>query len=159
MEADGIEHPGGGGVEAGGRGAFDRFAGKAFGDEASEAVQVDEVGEFKAVTEGSAGGENRVPQAQRANFYAEVNGASRAHFVGKNNTKPLRRKQLRIAGGVSAFVSSLLGELALQQFLKIFRHHGDVEFALIPSMVRSLKRIIIRASVFPYAFWHDFLTR
>jgi len=45
------------------------------------------VGEFEAVTEGSAGGENRIPKAQRANFYAEVNGASGAHFVQKDNTK------------------------------------------------------------------------
>jgi len=44
------------------------------------------VGEFEAVTKGSAGGKNRVPQAQRANFYAEVNGASGAHFVEKDST-------------------------------------------------------------------------
>jgi hypothetical protein len=46
------------------------------------------VGKFEAVAESSAGRENRIPQAQRANFYAEVNGASGAHFVEKNNTKP-----------------------------------------------------------------------
>jgi hypothetical protein len=86
LEADGIEHPGGGGVEAGSGGTFDGFAGKSLGDEASKAVQVDEVGKFEAVTEGSTGGENRIPQAQRANFYAEVNGASGAHFVEKDNT-------------------------------------------------------------------------
>ena len=45
------------------------------------------MGKFEAVTEGSTGGENRVPQAQRANFYAEVNGASGAHFVQKDSTK------------------------------------------------------------------------
>src|SRR5207249_11522731 len=67
--------------------SFDGFAGQALGDEASEAVQVNKVGEFEAVTEGSTGGENRIPQAQRANFYAEVNGASGAHFVKKDNTK------------------------------------------------------------------------
>ena len=81
LETDSVEHPGRGGVKAGSRGAFDRFAGKTLGDEASEAVQVNEVGEFEAVTEGSTGGKNRIPQAQRANFYAEVNGASGAHFV------------------------------------------------------------------------------
>jgi len=70
-----------------GGGAFDGFAGKALGDEASKAVQVNEVGEFEAVTESSTGGENRIPQAQRANFYAEVNGASGAHFTQKHNTK------------------------------------------------------------------------
>ncbi len=44
---------------------------------------------FEAITEGSTGSENRIPQAQRDNFYAEVNGASGAHFVQKNNTKQL----------------------------------------------------------------------
>jgi hypothetical protein len=81
LEADGIEHPGGGRVETGRWGAFDRFAGKALGDEAAQAVQVNKVGKFEAVTERSTGSENRIPQAQRANFYAEVNGASGAHFV------------------------------------------------------------------------------
>ena len=75
-------------VKPGGWGAFDRFAGKSLGDEASEAVQVNQVGEFEAVTEGSTGGENRITQAQRANFYAEVNGTNGAHFVKKDNTKP-----------------------------------------------------------------------
>jgi hypothetical protein len=51
------------------------------------------VGEFEAVTEGSAGGENRVPQAQRANFYAEINGASGTHFVQKDTTKRFRSAQ------------------------------------------------------------------
>ncbi len=86
LEANGVEHPGGGGVEPWGGGPFDGFARKPLGDETSQAVQVNQVGEFEAVTEGSAGGENRVPQAQRANFYAEVNGASGAHFVEKDNT-------------------------------------------------------------------------
>jgi len=81
FEANGIEHPGGGGIEPGCGGSFDRFAGQALGDEASEAVQVNKVGEFEAVTKGSTGSENRIPQAQRANFYAEVNGTSGAHFV------------------------------------------------------------------------------
>ena len=49
------------------------------------------MGEFEAVTEGSTGGENRIPQAQRANFYAEVNGASGAHFVQKDSTNSLLR--------------------------------------------------------------------
>jgi len=60
---------------------FNGFAGKALGDEAAEAVEVNEVGEFEAVTEGSACGENRIPHAQRANSYAEVNGASGSHFA------------------------------------------------------------------------------
>jgi hypothetical protein len=48
------------------------------------------VGKFEAVTECSAGRENRIPQAQRANSYAEVNGSSGTHFVEENNTKPGR---------------------------------------------------------------------
>ena len=45
------------------------------------------MGEFEAVTEGSTGSENRIPQAQRANLYAEINGASGTHFVQKNIMK------------------------------------------------------------------------
>jgi hypothetical protein len=63
--------------------------GKVLGDDATEVAQDNKVGEFEAVTEGSAGGENRIPQAQRTNFYAEVNGASGAHFVQKDITKPM----------------------------------------------------------------------
>jgi hypothetical protein len=39
--------------------------------------------EFEAVSEGATGGENRIPEAQRANFYAEVNGTSGSHFEGR----------------------------------------------------------------------------
>jgi hypothetical protein len=86
LQADGIEHTRGGREKTGGGGAFDGFAGKTFGNEAAEAVQIHQMGEFEAVAEGAAGCENRIPQAHRANFYAEVNGASGAHFAQKNNT-------------------------------------------------------------------------
>jgi hypothetical protein len=61
------------------------------------------VGEFEAITEGSTGGENRIPQAHRANFYAEVNGASGAHFVEKDNTKPFLLRAESDTQSVSAF--------------------------------------------------------
>jgi hypothetical protein len=94
LESDGVEHAGRGRVKPGGGGALHGLAGKAFGDEASEAIQVHKVGKFEAVTEGSAGGENRIPQAHRANLYAEINGASGTHFAQKNTTKcvPAPRK-------------------------------------------------------------------
>ena len=47
------------------------------------------MGEFEAVAEGSACGENRIPQAQRANLYAEINGASGTHFAQKDTTNCL----------------------------------------------------------------------
>jgi hypothetical protein len=87
LEADGVEHPRWGLTKPGGGSAFDGFAGKTLGNEATEAIQVHKVGKLEAVTEGATGSENRIPQAQRANFYAEVNGASGTHFVGKNTTK------------------------------------------------------------------------
>jgi len=86
LEADGVQHPGGGRVEPRGGGAFDGLTRKALGDEASEAVQVYEVGEFEAVTEGSTGGENRIPQAQRANLDTQINGLGGTHFGEKNIT-------------------------------------------------------------------------
>src|SRR5260370_13151544 len=75
LEPNGVEHSGGGREKPGGGGALDRFAGKALGDEAAKAVQVNKMVEFEALTEGSAGGENRIPQTQRANFSARVNAA------------------------------------------------------------------------------------
>src|SRR6202007_1566204 len=84
LEADGIEHARGGGVEAGGGGALDGVFRKAFGDEAAEAGLIDGGGKFEAVTEGAAGSENRIPQAQRANLHAKINRASGTHF-GQNN--------------------------------------------------------------------------
>jgi hypothetical protein len=45
------------------------------------------MGKFEAVSEGSAGSENRIPQAHRANLYAEINGASGTHFAQKDTTK------------------------------------------------------------------------
>jgi len=89
LEADGIQQPGSGGVQAWRRGTLDGLPGKALGDKAAEAVQVDDVGVFKAVTEGAAGGENRIPQAQRANFYAEVNRTCGSHFGWKDTTGQL----------------------------------------------------------------------
>src|SRR5712691_12748359 len=74
LKPDGVQHAGRGFTQPGAGGAFHRFPGEAFGDEAAETIQVNKVGEFKAVTEGSAGRENRIPQAQRANLYAEVHG-------------------------------------------------------------------------------------
>jgi len=46
LEADGVEHPRGGFAKPGSGSAFDGFAGKTFGNEAAEAIQVHEVGKF-----------------------------------------------------------------------------------------------------------------
>jgi hypothetical protein len=45
------------------------------------------VGKLEAVTKGSAGSENRIPQAQRADVYAEVSGDSGSHFAKENIMK------------------------------------------------------------------------
>ena len=88
MQADGVEHSGRCGVKTGWRGSFERFLGQALGYKATEAVQVDEVGEFEAVTEGATGGENRIPQAQRANLYTQINGLCGTHFAQEDTTSP-----------------------------------------------------------------------
>jgi len=89
LEPNGVEHPRGGLAEPGRRSAFNRFAGKAFGDEAAEAIEVYEVGEFEAVTKRSAGRENRIPKAQRADVYAEVDGDRGSHFAQEDTTNRL----------------------------------------------------------------------
>jgi hypothetical protein len=43
------------------------------------------VGKFDAVAEGSAGYENGIPKAHRANLHGQVNGDCGGHFVEKNS--------------------------------------------------------------------------
>jgi len=54
---------------------------EAFGDEAAEAAQVNQVGKLESVTEGAASGENGIPQAQGANLYAEIDSVCGTHFA------------------------------------------------------------------------------
>jgi len=52
-----------------------RFEGEAFDDKAAEAVEIYEVGELDSVTEGAAGGKDRISEAQRADLDTEINSA------------------------------------------------------------------------------------
>jgi len=79
LQADGVEHAGGSFAETGSGGAFDGFEGEALGDEAAEAVEVDEMSEFEAVAEGAATGEDRISEAQGANLDGEVNTVGGSH--------------------------------------------------------------------------------
>jgi hypothetical protein len=80
LQADSIEHTRGGFTEPRWRRTFDGFPGQALYDEAAETVQINEMGELDAVAEGSAGGENGIPQAQGANLYAEIDSVRSTHF-------------------------------------------------------------------------------
>jgi hypothetical protein len=80
LQADSVQHTGGGLAETRRGGAFDGFAGKAFDDEAAKTIQVYQVGELDAVAEGAAGGKNGIPQAQGANLYAEIDSVRGTHF-------------------------------------------------------------------------------
>ena len=44
-------------------------------------LQVDEVGEFEAVTEGTAGSNDGIAKTERADVDAKVDGTSRSHSV------------------------------------------------------------------------------
>ena len=68
LEAHGIEHAGGGLGHAGVGVALAVGAGGALDDEATEALEVDEVGELLAVAEGAAGGEDGVFKCYIMNF-------------------------------------------------------------------------------------------
>ena len=83
MEAHGVQHPGGGLAKARWGSTLDGFAGEAFYDQAAETFQVNKVGKFEAVTECSAGGENRIAQAQCANLYAEIDMATAVLTAGR----------------------------------------------------------------------------
>src|SRR6266852_7547123 len=97
LEPHGIQHPRWGLTKPRPRSTFHRFAGETFGDEAAEGVQIYKVGKFEAVSEGSTGGENGIPQAQRANLHAQVNSVRGTHFA-ESLAHPLdqsRQKKLR----------------------------------------------------------------
>jgi hypothetical protein len=107
LESHGVEHPGRGLAQPGGGGTLDGFSGQAFGNEAAETVEVNEVGKFEAVTESSAGRENRIPQAQRADIYAKVDGDRGSHFAQKDNTKPFLVRAKSMAENVGTTPTSL----------------------------------------------------
>ena len=54
------------------------------------------MGKLDAVTEGSAGCENGIPQAHRADFYGQVNGDCGGHFARKNSMNPLLQAMISI---------------------------------------------------------------
>jgi hypothetical protein len=85
LESHGVKHPGGCLAKPGRGGAFHGFSGQAFNDYAAKTIEVYKVGEFDAVAEGSAGYENGIPKAHRANLHGQVNGDCGGHFAGKNS--------------------------------------------------------------------------
>jgi hypothetical protein len=54
------------------------------------------VGKLDAVTEGSAGCENGIPQAHRADMHGQINSHSARHFGRKNNMNALLRATVSI---------------------------------------------------------------
>jgi hypothetical protein len=54
------------------------------------------VGKYDAVTEGSAGYENGIPQAHRADLHGQVNGDCGGHFARKNSMNPLLQAMISI---------------------------------------------------------------
>ena len=62
LQADGVQHAGGGLDDAGRGVAGHGFAGEAFDDQAADAVERDDVFKLDAIAEGSAGGDDRVAE-------------------------------------------------------------------------------------------------
>ena len=58
LQADGVDHAGGGLDEAGRRVAGHGLAGEALGDEAADAVEGDDLFKLDAIAEGAAGGDD-----------------------------------------------------------------------------------------------------
>ena len=81
LEADGVDHAGGGLDDAGGGVARHRFAGETFGDEAADAIERDDVFELDAVAEGAAGRDDGRTQLDAGDGDAHVGtfGAFIAH--------------------------------------------------------------------------------
>ena len=82
LKAYGVKHAGGGLAEAWGWCALDGFAGKALGDQATQGVQVDEVGEFEPITKRAAGRDDWIAKPERADGNAQVNISRSTAGVG-----------------------------------------------------------------------------
>jgi hypothetical protein len=87
LQADGVQHAGRSFAKAGSRCPFERFARKAFDDQATEAIQVNQVGKLDTITKCAASGKNGIPQAQGANLYAEIDSVCGTHFGKELTTK------------------------------------------------------------------------
>ena len=74
LQADGVEHAGGGFPQARRRVADHGFAGETFDDESTQLVEVDDIFELDAVAEGSAGRDDWVLQLDASEAYAEIEG-------------------------------------------------------------------------------------
>jgi hypothetical protein len=85
LEPHGVQHSGGSLAKAWRRGAFHGFEGESFDDYPAKTIEVYQVGKFDAVAEGSAGYENGIPKAHRANLHGQVNGDCGGHFAEKNS--------------------------------------------------------------------------
>src|ERR1700690_2422186 len=72
LQADGVQHSGGGFIQARRRVADQGLARKAFDHESAQPLQVDDVFKFHAVAEGAAGGEDRVLQRDSGKTDTEI---------------------------------------------------------------------------------------
>jgi hypothetical protein len=107
LEPHSVKHPGGSLAKARGGGTFHGFAGESFDDNAAETIEVNQVGKFDAVAEGSAGYENGIPKAHRANLHGQINGDCGGHFAGKNSMNaPLQTMISEVDSGADPFARS-----------------------------------------------------
>src|ERR1700690_1817150 len=81
LQADGVQHSGGGFIQARRRVADQGLARKAFDHESAQPLQVDDVFKFHAVAEGAAGGEDRVLQRDSGETDAEIGGHAAGALV------------------------------------------------------------------------------
>jgi hypothetical protein len=82
LEPDGVEHAGGGLREAWAGGAFYGLPREGFGDQTTEAAEINQMCEFQAVTKGTACGDDGITKPESADGNAQVNISRRTAGVG-----------------------------------------------------------------------------
>ncbi len=88
LQAYGVQHPRWGLTEPRSRSTLDGLQGNAFGDEAAQVAQVNQMSEFQAITKGAAGSDDGISKAQSANLHLEVNAFQGIHVGDEDSTKP-----------------------------------------------------------------------
>jgi len=81
LQADGIQHSGGGFIEARRRISGHRFLGETFDDQSAEAVEVNDIFELDAVGEGAGGGDDRILEVDAGEADAQVGIGDGRHWV------------------------------------------------------------------------------
>ena len=92
LQAYCVEHARGGLNSSGRSGTRHGFQREAFDDDTAKAVEIQQRGKLDAIPEGSAGGNDGIGKAQRANVDGEVHCVRHSHWVNSSTRARARTR-------------------------------------------------------------------